>query len=79
MAIKKQSLEEKIDQAADRFESSAETWASGVERKVVTWLRTSQFFDGLVNTPARIIINVLSILALYVVVLLAKGYASLYL
>ena len=66
MAIKKQSLEEKIDQAADRFESSAETSASGVERKVVTWLRTSQFFDGLVNTPARIIINVLSILALYV-------------
>jgi hypothetical protein len=35
-------------------------------KPIVTWLRTSQFFDGLVNTPARILINVMSILALYV-------------
>lgn len=35
-------------------------------RPIIAWLRTSQFFDGLVNTPARILINVMSILALYV-------------
>jgi hypothetical protein len=39
---------------------------NGAGRPIINWLRTSQFFDGLVNTPARILLNVLSILALYV-------------
>ena len=35
-------------------------------KPIITWLRTSQFFDGLVNTPARILLNLLSIFALYI-------------
>lgn len=64
MATKK--LEEKIDKAAKKFEAKAESSAKSLERRIITWLRTSQFFDGMVNTPARILINTLSLLTIYV-------------
>jgi hypothetical protein len=64
MATKK--LEEKIDKAAKKFEAQAESSAKTLERRIITWLRTSQFFDGMVNTPARILINTLSLLTIYV-------------
>jgi hypothetical protein len=35
-------------------------------RIVIEFFRTSQFFDGLVNTPARILINAMSFFVLYV-------------
>jgi hypothetical protein len=35
-------------------------------RVVIEFFRTSQFFDGMVNTPARIIINIMSFVVLYV-------------
>lgn len=70
MATKKQTKEEKfekvVEQKAERFETLVDASADGFKKTLVTWLRTSQFFDGMVNTPARIIINAMSILALYV-------------
>ncbi len=70
MATKKQTKEEKfekvVEQKAERFETLVDASADGFKRTLVTWLRTSQFFDGMVNTPARIFINAMSLLALYV-------------
>ncbi len=70
MATKKQTKEEKfekvVEQKAERFETLVDASADGFKKTLVTWLRTSQFFDGMVNTPARIFINAMSILALYV-------------
>ena len=70
MATKKQTKEEKfekvVEQKAERFETLVDASADGFKKTLVSWLRTSQFFDGMVNTPARILINAMSILALYV-------------
>jgi hypothetical protein len=71
MAAKKpQRIEEKLEKSveakAERFERLMEASNDGFKKSIVTWLRTSQFFDGMVNTPARILINVMSIIALYV-------------
>jgi hypothetical protein len=71
MATKKtQRMEEKLEKVveakADRFERLMEASNDGFKKTIVTWLRTSQFFDGMVNTPARILINTLSIIVLYV-------------
>jgi hypothetical protein len=67
MATKKNnSLEEKVEKKAERFETIVDASADGFKRSTITWLRTSQFFDGMVNTPARILINTLSVGVLYV-------------
>ena len=71
MAAKKsQRIEEKLEKAveakADRFERLMESSNDGFKKTIVNWLRTSQFFDGMVNTPARILINTVSIIVLYV-------------
>jgi len=70
MATKKQTKEEKFEKAveekAERLEKFMDASADGFKKSVIKWLRTSQFFDGMVNTPARILINILSILVLYV-------------
>ena len=71
MAAKKpQRIEEKLEKSveakAERFEKLMDASNDGFKKSIVTWLRTSQFFDGMVNTPARILINVMSIIALYV-------------
>jgi hypothetical protein len=67
MATKKNnSLEEKVEKKAERFEKIVDASADGFKRSTITWLRTSQFFDGMVNTPARILINTLSVGVLYV-------------
>ena len=71
MAAKKpQTIEEKLEKSveakAERFEKLMDASNDGFKKSIVTWLRTSQFFDGMVNTPARILINVMSIIALYV-------------
>ena len=63
---KEQKLEEVVEQKAERFEKFMEASADGFKKSFVTWLRTSQFFDGMVNTPARILINTLSVGVLYV-------------
>ena len=66
MAAKKNnSLEEKIEQKAERFEKIVDASADGFKRSTIAWLRTSQFFDGMVNTPARILINSMTAIALY--------------
>jgi glucan phosphoethanolaminetransferase (alkaline phosphatase superfamily) len=60
MATKnKQTLE-------DRIESAAERAAENFQQRFINWLRSSQFFDGLVNTPARIMVQVASLGVLYV-------------
>lgn len=71
MATKKtQRMEEKLEKAveakAERFERLMDASNDGFRKTIVTWLRTSQFFDGMVNTPARILINTVSIIVLYV-------------
>jgi hypothetical protein len=71
MAAKKlQRIEEKLEKSveakAERFEKLMETSNDGFKKSIVMWLRTSQFFDGMVNTPARILINTASIFVLYV-------------
>jgi hypothetical protein len=71
MAAKKpQRIEEKLEKSveakAERFEKLMEASNDGFKKSIVTWLRTSQFFDGMVNTPARILINTASIIVLYV-------------
>lgn len=70
MATNKQTKEEKfekaVEQKAERFERLVDASADGFKKSTISWLRTSQFFDGMVNTPARILINTLSAGALYV-------------
>jgi len=56
----------KTDSWEKRFEERVEKGAENFQAKAINWLRTSQFFDGMVNTPARIFINTMSFLALYV-------------
>lgn len=63
---KKEGFEKGVEQRKERFEKFVDATNDGFKRTIVTWLRTSQFFDGMVNTPARILINVLSIFVLYV-------------
>ncbi len=71
MATKKpqgidEKLEKSVEAKAERFEKLMDASNDGFKKSIVTWLRTSQFFDGMVNTPARILINTVSIFVLYV-------------
>jgi len=68
MATKKQTNKKKnekdVEKKAKRIEPFMDASAEGFKQSLVTRLRNSQFVDGMVNTPARILINVMSILAL---------------
>ncbi len=63
---KSERLEKSLESRAERLEKLFDVKSDGFRRAVINWLRTSQFFDGMVNTPARILISTMSFLALYV-------------
>lgn len=66
--LKNERFEKAVEDRKERFEKSVEQKKDRLEKfkpTVVAWLRTSQLFDGMVNTPARIVINVLSMVVLY--------------
>lgn len=54
-----------FEQKIERFERVVDVKSDGFKVALTSWLRTSQFFDGMVNTPARMIINFSSIGVLY--------------
>jgi len=66
MATKKNnSLEKRVEQKPERFEKIVDAKVDSFEKTFINWLRTSQIFDGMVNTPARILINSMTAIALY--------------
>ena len=66
VAGKKERFERGVEQKKDRFEKFVDATNDGFKQSVVNWFRTSQIFDGLVNTPARIIVQIATIGVLYV-------------
>jgi len=51
--------------AEEKLESKVENLEVLVESKIKNWIRNDRFFDGMRNTPARVLLWVLGNLALY--------------
>ena len=63
---KSEKLEKSFEARTEKLEKLFDVNSDGFKKAVINWLRNSQFFDGMVNTPARILINTMSFLVLYV-------------
>jgi hypothetical protein len=67
---KKQTLEQKIENAAEAFEARANTWSDKTFKR---WVGSTEILLGLTNTYARWLITILSY-----AVLIGWGFYSLY-
>lgn len=61
----KKTTENKEETLSAIFEERISILGEKLTSRLVTWMRNDTIFDGFRNTPARIILNVLSYLVLY--------------